>query len=245
MFEAFSLTYSLPSRYLKIMKFLLFDIDGTLIDSAGAGKRSLNISFNEMFGKADAFEGMSLDGKTDPEILREGMTRYGIPYSDETTAQFFDTYLDHLKSQMPEATGHVKQGIREALEALRLEEQHIIGLLTGNIECGAQIKLANFGLQSYFEIGAFGSDEEDRNKLVPVAVDKLYRSRALAVDYSNCVVIGDTPRDIDCAKAYGALAIAVATGNYTVDALEKAGADMVFHDLSDTGAFLAALNTCP
>ena len=226
------------------MKFLLFDIDGTLIDSGGAGKRSLNISFNEMFGKTNAFEDMRMDGKTDPEILREGMTRYSIPYSDKTIAQFFNTYLGHLKNQMTEIQGHVKQGIREALEALRLEERHIVGLLTGNIEGGAQIKLTKFGLQSYFEIGAFGSDAEDRNKLVPVAVDKLYRSRSLAVDYRNCVVIGDTPRDIDCAKAYGALAIAVATGNYPVGALEKAGADIVFHDLSDTGAFLTALNTC-
>lgn len=225
-----------------MMKFLLFDIDGTLIDSGGAGVRSLNISFEEMFGKHNAFREISLAGKTDPQILREGMTLHEIPYTEDIASQFFETYLGHLRVQMPHTQGHIKKGVPEALEALRLEERHIIGLLTGNIEGGAGIKLRNFGLSSYFEVGAYGSDDEERNKLLPVAVDKLYQARSLMVDYRDCVVIGDTPRDIDCARAYGAFSIGVATGPYTVDALEKAGADMVFDNLGNTCAFLSVLN---
>ena len=224
------------------MKFLLFDIDGTLIDSGGAGVQSLNISFTEMFGKQNAFREISLAGKTDPQILREGMTLHDIAYSEEIASEFFRRYLCHLEARMPHTRGHIKQGIPEALEALRLEERHIIGLLTGNIEGGAGIKLRNFGLSPYFEVGAYGSDDEDRNKLLPVAVDKLYRARSLIVNYRDCVVIGDTPRDIDCAKAYGAFSIGVATGPYTVEALEKAGADVVFDNLGNTCEFLSALN---
>lgn len=224
------------------MKLLLFDIDGTLIDSGGAGVRSLNSSFEEMFGKPQAFKEVSLAGKTDPQILREGLTLHALPYSEEIATKFFKTYLSHLRVQIPRTQGHVKQGIPEALEALRLEERHILGLLTGNIEAGAGLKLTRFGLDSYFEVGAYGSDGEDRNKLLPVAVDKLYQSRSLLVDYRDCVVIGDTPRDIDCARAFGAFAIGVATGPYTAEALTRAGADVVFDDLGNTREFLAVLN---
>ena len=101
------------------MKFLLFDIDGTLIDLGGAGVRSLNISFEELFGKRNAFRKVSLAGKTDPQILREGMTLHQIPYTEEIASEFFRKYLCHLKVQMPHTQGHIKQGISEALEALR------------------------------------------------------------------------------------------------------------------------------
>ena len=227
------------------MKFLLFDIDGTLIDSGGAGSRSLNRAFEQMFGIPEAFRDISMAGKTDTQILREGMLLHNIPFSGETATVFFEIYLRFLDVEMRTTRGEVKQGICEALEALRLEELHVLGLLTGNIRDGANIKLKNFGLDCFFEVGAFGNDSEDRNQLLPVAVDKLYRTRSLLVDYRDCVVIGDTPRDVDCAKVYGAYSIAVATGPYTVDSLEMAGADIVFEDLSDTDSFLSALTALP
>ncbi|TAN39785.1 MAG: HAD family hydrolase [Nitrospirae bacterium] len=224
------------------MKFLLFDIDGTLIDSGGAGVRSLNSAFEEMFGRKDAFARISMAGKTDLQILREGMISNSISYTEDAAGEFLALYTTHLRAGMKESGGRVKAGIRESLEALRLNDEHILGLLTGNIEEGARIKLAHFGLSSYFEVGAYGNDSEDRNRLLPVALDKLYRARALSVEYRNCVVIGDTPRDVDCAKTYGAYSIAVATGPYTFDQLVRAGADRVFEDLSDTGEFLSVLN---
>lgn len=225
------------------MKFLLFDIDGTLIDSGGAGVRSLNLAFEEIFGLHNAFRDISMAGKTDLQILREGIIRHGLPYSEETAAGFFDRYLAHLGGQMKQTRGHVKQGVRQALEALKSEERHILGLLTGNIKEGADAKLRNYDLDAYFETGAYGNDSADRNELLPFAVDRLYRSRSMLVSYKDCVVIGDTPKDVECAKAYGAFSIAVATGPYTVDALEKAGADIVFEDFSDTGSFLSAIDS--
>jgi len=224
------------------MKFLLFDIDGTLIDSGGAGVRSLDLAFGEIFGLRNAFRDISMAGKTDLQILREGIIRHGLPYAEEAVSGFFDLYLIHLGDQMKQTKGHVKKGVRQALEALRAEERHVLGLLTGNIKDGATAKLRNFDLDAYFETGAYGGDSEDRNELLPFAVDRLYRSRSVMVSYKDCVVIGDTPKDVECAKAYGAFSIAVATGPYTFDALEKAGADIVFEDFSDTGSFLSAIN---
>jgi len=110
--------------------------------------------------------------------------------------------------------------------------------LIGNIERGAMIKLEAFGLDRYFEIGAYGNDDADRNRLLPIVREKLRNSRSLNVDYRDCIVIGDTPRDVECAKPYGAYSIAVATGPYTYSSLEAAGADAVFCDFSDTASFL-------
>ncbi len=227
------------------MRFILFDIDGTLIDSGGAGVRSLNIAFEEMFGLKDAFKNISMAGKTDLQIIREGMTANGVRHSEDSVSEFFAIYVGRLRTEIISTRGHIKPGISESLEALRLENGHMLGLLTGNIEEGARIKLKHFGLSSYFEVGAYGNDSEDRNGLLPVAVDKLYRTKSLCVEYKNCVVIGDTPKDVDCAKAYGAYSVAVATGPYTRSQLAKAGADVVFDDFSDTGAFLSALNNDP
>jgi phosphoglycolate phosphatase-like HAD superfamily hydrolase len=224
------------------MRFLLFDIDGTLIDSGGAGVRSLNIAFEEKFGLKDAFRNVSMAGKTDLQIIREGVTSNGVRYSEDIVSEFLTAYIRHLRIEMNNSRGgHVKPGIKESLEALRLEDRHMLGLLTGNIEEGARIKLKHFGLSEYFEVGAYGNDSEDRNGLLPIALDKLYRTKSLSVDFKNCVVIGDTPRDVDCAKKYGAFSVAVATGPYTCDQLMKAGADVVLEDLSDTGRFISIM----
>jgi phosphoglycolate phosphatase-like HAD superfamily hydrolase len=132
-------------------------------------------------------------------------------------------------------------GIRETLEVLEASELVTLGLLTGNIAQGAMIKLGAFSLDRYFTIGAFGDDDEDRNRLLPVAVEKLRERTSLSVSYRDCVVIGDTPKDVECSKPYGAYSIAVATGPYSYAELDRTEADVVFYDFSDAGDFLDVL----
>ncbi len=223
------------------MKFLLFDIDGTLIDSGGAGVRSLNLAFEDMFSVHEAFRTISMAGKTDPQIIREALLSHGIEPANGTIPEFYRRYVMHLKEEIYKGKGHIKPGVREALDALGSRKEFVLGLLTGNIGEGAAIKLGHFGLMSYFAAGAFGDDAEDRNILLPIAVKKLSCLASVRVSFADCVVIGDTPRDVDCAKPYGAFSIAVATGPYPPASLSAAGADIVFEDLSDTGRFLSVL----
>ena len=235
------MTNNVPNGYLKNMKFVLFDIDGTLIDSGGAGSRALDSAFEELFSIKNAFSTISMAGKTDPQILAEGLSLHGIRIDNGIIPEFYRTYVKHLKNNIDAGKGHVKKGIREALDVISSKNGFTMGLLTGNIEDGARIKLECFGLGSYFGSGAFGSDHEDRNRLLPLAIDRLYRTTGEKVGFSECVVIGDTPRDVECSKPYGALAIAVATGPYPSDALRAADADVVLEDLSDTEGLMSIL----
>jgi len=228
----------LPRGYRMSMRYILFDIDGTLIDSGRAGVKALNLAFQDMFSIADAFKAISLAGKTDLQILAEGMKLHDVTSSNGVVPEFFGCYITYLRKTIDATEGHVKAGIREALAALQQSDQYILGLLTGNIEQGAMIKLEAFDLDRYFDIGAYGNDDADRNRLLPIACKKLRNSRSLDIDYSNCIVIGDTLRDVECAKPYGAYSIGVATGPYSYRSLAEAGADAVFYGLSDTASFL-------
>lgn len=220
------------------MKLILFDIDGTIMDSGGAGTRAMDTAFRELFSVSNAFETISMAGKTDLQILREGFELHAIKHSNGVVPEFYRIYLRYLKENMKDSGGHIKPGIREVLRELQAQKEFVLGLLTGNIEEGARIKLDFFGLNDYFNIGAFGSDDEDRDRLLPVAVDKLFKRDSLKMSFRDCIVIGDTPRDVSCSKPYGAFSIAVATGPYSAATLSAAGADVVFDDLSDTEDFL-------
>ena len=223
------------------MKFILFDIDGTIMDSGGAGTRAMDTAFMELFSVRNAFQTISMAGKTDMQILKEGLELHNIDYSNGVIPEFYRSYIRYLKQNIGDALGHVKPGIREALRELQAQKEFILGLLTGNIEEGARIKLDFFGLNGYFNIGAFGNDDEDRDRLLPVAVDKLFKRNSLHVSFRDCIVIGDTPRDVSCSKPYGAFSVAVATGPYSAATLSEAGADVVLNDLSDTEAFMSIL----
>jgi phosphoglycolate phosphatase-like HAD superfamily hydrolase len=223
------------------MRLILFDIDGTLIDSGGAGVRSLDLAFRELFSIDKGFEGISMAGKTDTQIIREGLIKHGLSL-DGTIGAVIHAYLKHLLKEIQNNRRHIKPGIYEVLEQLRSRDDLGLGLLTGNLEQGARIKLDPFRLNEYFPTGAFGSDDEDRNNLLPVAVKRFEELLQKKIEIDHCIVVGDTPRDVECAHIYGALCVGVATGPYSYDALAKAGADYVFHDLSEWNTLLQYLS---
>jgi len=219
-------------------RFILFDIDHTLIDSGGAGIVALNKALEDVTGISNGFNGISCAGKTDVQILREAMSKFSMSLDDGMIPRLLNRYLEHLRDAMLARNGRVKPGVCDLLERLELEENFEMGLLTGNIEQGARIKLERFSLNRFFPVGAFGDDGEDRNRLLPIAVERLSRVRGVSVDYANCIVVGDTPRDVDCAKAHGAASIAVATGPFSIEALRETTAELVLADLSDTDAIV-------
>lgn len=219
-------------------RLLLFDIDGTLIGSGGAGTRSLNLAFEELFSIREGFAGVSMAGKTDLQILREACAVHGIPTGNGVLPTVLSRYVQHLRTEIRRGGVHAKVGVTRVLEALSKRTDCHVGLLTGNIEEGAMIKLDAVGLSRYFRGGAFGNDDEDRNRLLPVAVRKFEALLGERFSYGRCVVVGDTPRDVACTKPYGAISVAVATGPFSHEELLKAGADLVLPDLAQTDAFV-------
>lgn len=210
---------------------ILFDIDGTLIHTGGAGTRSMNMAFAELFGIKDAFSGYSMAGKTDKQIMRDGLKLHGLPRLDGNLESLVDSYLKNLKVEIHNPQRRFQPGIRDILSRF-VSEGFVLGLLTGNLEQGARIKLDAFDLNGYFPDGAFGSDDEDRDRLLPVAIKK-FALRGYSFIPRNCFVVGDTPRDVRCAKVHGAHALAVATGPYSREDLLGTEADEIFDTLED------------
>jgi phosphoglycolate phosphatase-like HAD superfamily hydrolase len=215
-------------------KFVLFDIDGTLIDAGGAGLAALNRALRDLSGTENGFAGLDLAGKTDLQIIQEGLQRIGLKNGDGLVASLVRRYVEHLPGEMVRRRGSLKAGVKVLLPRLRDGERQYLGLLTGNLAEGARLKLGPFGLNEFFPVGAFGDDHEDRNELLPFALRRLREREKVSVPYGQCIVVGDTPRDVACAQVHGAAAIAVATGRYTMAQLRETGADLVLPDLSDT-----------
>ena len=226
-------------------KFILFDIDGTLVGIDGAGSRSLNRALLELTGIPDGFRGINFAGKTDLQIMREGLGKLGLVDEKGLLQALMDSYLLHLREELPKGKPHMKVGVKGVLNALRGLEDIYLGVLTGNVETGARLKLQPFGLGQYFQGGAFGSDSEDRNLLLPIAVRRLQESESISVSYERCVVVGDTPRDVECGLVHGASCIAVATGTYSLEELENTEADLVVPDLSNTEVIVNWIRNSP
>lgn len=220
-------------------RFVLFDIDQTLIDAKGAGARALAFALNEICGEKCSIQGLEMAGKTDLQIVREALSMAGLPSDDGLVLRVSRSYIRHLRREMASCKGHLMPGVKELLPKLREKEGVHLGLLTGNLEEGARLKLGPFGLNEFFPLGAFGGDREDRNQLLPVAVGRLKAQKGIWIQFQECVVIGDTPRDVACAKAHGSPCIGVATGRYSVAELKSAGADLAVEDLSPTEEILA------
>jgi phosphoglycolate phosphatase-like HAD superfamily hydrolase len=224
-------------------KVILFDIDGTLVLTGGAGVRAMSRAFEELFAIPDAFRNTPMPGRTDSWILTEAATEHGIDPSASNLARFREVYLRHLQNELgrPGPRKGIMPGVRALLDALMERDDVYLALLTGNYEDAARAKLEYFDLWRYFACGAFGDDAPDRNGLLPRAVARIEASGGPSVAPSQALVVGDTPLDVACAAASGARSLAVATGGYDTNALRKAGADVVFEDLSDTKAVMTVM----
>lgn len=225
---------------------VLFDIDGTLLASGSAGRRAITRAFAEEFDDLAFFDQVRFDGKTDPQIVAELCTAAGVPEraTPEWTAGLLARYVLHLEREVGER-GHLIRplpGIPALLAALEAVEGVCVGLLTGNVEPGARLKLGAAGLPfDRFRLGAFGSDHAERPALPAIAARRAAPLFGREPRGGEVVIIGDTPADVTCGAALGARAVAVATGAYDPEALAAAGADAVFATLDATEAVLDAI----
>jgi phosphoglycolate phosphatase len=214
---------------------LLFDIDGTLIDNGGSGRRSMAHAFHTLHGRRDACDSFSMSGMTDQAIARKALEVIGVPATPEAINAVIDAYLGHLAQEVErveDSRYRLHAGMREAVDAALARPGFAVGLGTGNVREGARIKLARVGLADRFAFGGFGCDHESRVELIRRGAQS--GADRLGVPLASCrvVVIGDTPKDVDAAKGIGAECIGVGTGQYTPEALLAAGADHAFADFT-------------
>lgn len=227
------------------MKVVLFDIDGTLLWTDGAGRRAVHQAIKDVFG-APAPDGHEFDGKTDPQIVRELMRLAGVADDaiDVGLPEALRRYVELLHQELA-GEDHMDKtypGIVPLLDALEMRDDVLLGLLTGNVHEGALAKLGAVGLARHrFRIGAFGSDHASRPELPAIARERAESLLGHAVLGEDVVVIGDTPADMSCGNGIGARAIGVATGRYSVADLLACNAAAVFPDLSDTAAVMRAI----
>jgi phosphoglycolate phosphatase-like HAD superfamily hydrolase len=227
------------------MKVVLFDIDGTILWTDGAGRRAVVRALEEVYGTSIP-AGLEFDGKTDPQIIRELLELAGVEPERIHGAidAALELYLSHLAGELAGDDHHGKTfpGIAELLDALEARDDVLLGLLTGNIRQGAVAKLTAVGLVHHrFRVGAFGSDHGSRPELPAIARRRAEELLGHEVSGKDVVVIGDTPADMSCGRGIGARAIGVATGRYSVDDLKACNPFAVFADLSDTEAVLRAI----
>src|SRR5881227_2303556 len=221
-------------------RLLLFDIDGTLIHSGGAGVHALKSAFKERFGVADDLHDIEIAGMTDSGIVISILNKHEIPVTNENMAAFLDSYVHFLSFELPRRAGNLLPGVLELLEKLKARPNLVLALLTGNVSRGAQLKLEHYGVWHFFEFGAFADDHHDRNELGPFARSraKERHGREFSADID---VIGDTPRDIACGKALGARTIAVATGTWNREKLAEHDPDFLIDDFSNVDRLIDTL----
>jgi phosphoglycolate phosphatase-like HAD superfamily hydrolase len=227
------------------MRVVLFDIDGTLLWSDGAGRRAIHAALREVFGGIGP-EAHRFDGKTDKQIVRELMRHEGHDdaHIDANMDALLVRYVEQLHRELhnPEHKPKRLPGVPEVLDALEARDDVTLGLLTGNVGEGAAAKLRAVGIDpSRFLVNAFGSDHEHRPELPAIARQRAAELLGVDIPGDRVVVIGDTPADVTCGREIGARAIGVATGRYSVDELASYGAHAVFRDLTDTQAVVQAI----
>jgi phosphoglycolate phosphatase len=220
-----------------MVRLVLFDIDGTLVHTGGAGTKAFSQTFSHVFGLHHGAERMKFAGRTDVSLVREFFQIHGVPESPENFRKFFENYVFWLEHVIAQSTGSECAGItRFILDLLALPQPPMLGLLTGNIRLGAEIKLRRFGLWEFFVMGGFADDHEDRNHIAVAALQRGRRVLDPHLHPQEIVVIGDTPFDVRCGKFIGARTLAVATGGSKYTELKPHGADWTVENLTQLHA---------
>ena len=223
-------------------RIILFDIDGTLV-SGGPAKSSFVDAMHEVYGTAGDFENVSFAGKTDPQIVRELLKSTGTPENEIEGGleELFNRYLGYLETRLPRNPVRVLPGVKELLSALSRHDDVGLGLLTGNVVGGARLKLASGDLWEWFDFGSYGSDHENRDELPAIAVSRACDLWGEIVTTDQAIVVGDTPRDVQCGQVGGTKTMAVATGSFTVEELRACSPDYVLEDFSSTAVVIDLL----
>jgi len=227
------------------MKAILFDIDGTILDCNKAGKISLIKATKDIFGTIGKMEHINFQGKTDPYILNESLKHMGFDKStiEEKTELLKEKYFEYLSNTIFTHPVTIYPGIEDIIKELSADKNIILGLLTGNFEKSAGIKISRFDLNKYFKMGVYGESSHNRDDLPPVAKKLLFEKFNIDIPFNKMVIIGDTIYDIQCAKKSDAISIAVGTGWVDKEELLSKKPDYFFDDLSDTKAFLKLIKS--
>jgi len=219
------------------VRLVLFDIDGTLIRTGGAGVQAFAKVFATEFNAVDGFERLKFAGRTDVSLVREFFEFHKIPPTPENFRRFFERYVFWLDHILRESQGVICTGVQEFIGDLKgLPDPPLLGLLTGNIRLGAEIKLRHFHLWEVFQTGGFADDHEERDKIAAIDRDRGGQILKRHLQGEEVLVIGDTPLDIRCARAIGAKVLAVATGGHPLSELKQHGPDWAVENLSEIPA---------
>lgn len=223
-------------------KLLLWDIDGTILHTGKAGETALGHAMETLHGISKGLQGLEIAGRTDRWIVEQLLAREGLAHGEKEVAHFLDAYVERLAQELPLRNGGLHPGVLGILEEAHRRPDLVQGLLTGNIEKGARLKLTRYGVNHFFEFGAFADDSPVRNELGPHAQRRARDRHGEEFPPERIYIIGDTPHDVACARAIGAQAIAVATGSFSVTELQACGADAVFTDLGHPEKFFELLD---
>lgn len=222
-------------------RLILFDIDSTLINTGGAGVTALKLATKERLGVDEPLTGIEIAGRTDSGIVRQILAKHGMESTEEEVRAFLDHYVELLAKQLPKSEGRVLPGINRLLEWVDSQNHLTVGLLTGNLARGAQLKLEHYHLWQHFPFGAFADDHHDRNELGAVACRRALAHTSWQFPPSCVDVIGDTEHDVACGRAIGARTIAVATGSRSRERLAESKPDFLFNDFAATEQVVATL----